>query len=61
MPLITVVSQNVANSGLYTANGSSEPERWEGLMDTISQRRPGIVRLQEVGRWVSSTHRRSWA
>jgi hypothetical protein len=57
MSLTTVVSQNVSHSGLYTSNGAPDPARWDGLMDTIGQRRPDVLLLQEVGRWTQDNRR----
>lgn len=51
MPLITAIAQNMSHSGLYTASGAADPDRWDGLMATIAQHRPDILFLQEIGRW----------
>lgn len=51
MPPITVVSQNMAYSGLFTSSGERDPHRWDGLMATIGSQEPDILLLQEVGKW----------
>lgn len=48
---VTVVSQNMAYSGLFTSSGERDPHRWDGLMATIDSHEPDILLLQEVGKW----------
>ncbi|MEU0489973.1 endonuclease/exonuclease/phosphatase family protein [Nocardiopsis sp. NPDC006139] len=48
---VTVVAQNMSHSGLYTPNGDPDPDRWNGLMAAITEHRPDILLLQEIGKW----------
>lgn len=48
---VTVLAQNFSHSGLYTPAGEPDPGRWSGLMATITEHRPDILLVQEIGKW----------